>query len=92
MKPELTPDQRAFAREAVRSGRLRSEEEAIAEALTLWERRERARAQLLADLDVAEASIAAGQGRPITLQSMKDLADDVKRRGRARLAGGRPGV
>ena len=92
MKAEFTPDQRAFAREAVQSGRLKSEEDAVAEALALWERRERTRAQLRADLDTAEASIAAGNGRVITQQSMQDLADDVKRRGRNRLAAERPGV
>jgi Arc/MetJ-type ribon-helix-helix transcriptional regulator len=86
MDPKMTPDQRAFARAAVQNGRFQREEDAISEALALWERRERARVELLADLDAAEASIAAGKGRPITEQSMQDLAADVKQRGRARLA------
>jgi Arc/MetJ-type ribon-helix-helix transcriptional regulator len=83
---KMTPDQIAFARAAVRNGRFQREEDAIPEALALWEQRERARVQLQADLDAAEASIAAGNGRDITEQSMKDLATAVKERGRARLA------
>jgi Arc/MetJ-type ribon-helix-helix transcriptional regulator len=82
----MTPDQVAFARAAVRSGRFQREEDAIPEALALWEQRERTRAELAADLDAADASIAAGKGRAITDQSMEDLATDVKQRGRARLA------
>lgn len=53
------------------------------EALVLWERRERALEELLADIDAAEASIAGGKGRVITEQSMKDLANEVKQRGQA---------
>ena len=57
----MTPDQIAFARAAVRDGRFQREEDAIPEAMALWEQRERARAELQADLDATEASIAAGQ-------------------------------
>ena len=53
--------------------------------LTLEERRERARAEILAAVDEAEASLAQGKGRVITEQSMRDLAQEVMRRGRARL-------
>jgi len=34
MNVELTPDQRAFIRRAIESGRFRREEEAVQEALT----------------------------------------------------------
>jgi hypothetical protein len=54
--------------------------------LLLWGERERKRAEFLATLDDAKASIARGEGRVITEQSMRDLATEVKRRGRARLA------
>jgi hypothetical protein len=40
---------------------------------------------ILASLDEAEASLARGEGRPITEESMKALAEDVKQRGRRRL-------
>jgi len=86
MNAKMTPDQQAFAREAVQNGRFEREEDAIAEALVLWERRERMRLELLAELDAAEASIAGGKGRDISEQSMNDLAATVKQRGRARLA------
>ena len=46
MEVELTSDQRAFARHAVETGRLRSEEDAVEEALALWEERERRRVEL----------------------------------------------
>jgi putative addiction module CopG family antidote len=86
MNVDLTPDQRAFIRRAIDEGRLEDEEEAIRQALALWEERERRRAEILAKLDEAEASLARGEGRPITEESMKALAEEVKRRGRARLA------
>jgi hypothetical protein len=44
------------------------------------------RAEILAAVDEAEASLARGEGRIITQQSMLDLAEEVKQRGRARLA------
>ena len=49
------------------------------------EERERKRAEFLATLDDAKASIARGEGREITEQSMRELADEIKRRGLARL-------
>jgi putative addiction module CopG family antidote len=89
MEVHLTPDQQAFVRQAIKSGRLHREEEAVQEALSLWEARERARAEVLAAVDEAEASLARGEGRAITDSSMRELAEGVKRRGRARLAGER---
>jgi putative addiction module CopG family antidote len=85
MEVQLTPDQQAFVREAIAAGRFQREEDAVREALALWEKRERARAEMLAAVDTAEASLAAGRGRVITERSMQDLADEVKQRGRARL-------
>jgi len=56
----------------------------VKEALALWEERERARAELLASLDEAEASLGRGEGRELPPEVARDLAEDVKRRGRAR--------
>lgn len=89
MEVHFTPDQKAFARLAVESGRLAREEDAVREALLLWEDRERRRQEILAAVDEAEASLARGEGRPITQDSMRDLAGSVKQRGRARLAADR---
>jgi len=86
MNVELTADQRSFVQRAIKSGRFSREEEAVQEALALWEERERKRLELLAALDEAEASLARGEGIPITEESMKALAQEVKQRGRRRLA------
>lgn len=86
MDVELTPDQRDFVRKAIESGRISGEEEAVQQALALWEERERRRLEILAMLDEADASLARGEGIPITEESMKALAEDVKREGRRRLA------
>ncbi len=85
MEVHLTADQKAFARRAVEAGRLHSEEEAVQEALRLWEDRERRRIELLASLDDARAALASGEGRVITPESMQELAAEVRERGRARL-------
>jgi putative addiction module CopG family antidote len=85
MNVDLTPDQKAFARRAIESGRLHSEQDAVQEALALWEERERQRAEFLLTLDEARAAINRGEGRNITQETMQQLADDVKERGRARL-------
>jgi Arc/MetJ-type ribon-helix-helix transcriptional regulator len=86
MEVQFTPDQKAFVRQAIESGRLRREEDAAKEAFSLWEERERTRAEILAAVDEAEASLARGEGRMITQESMRELAGQVKRRGRAPLA------
>ena len=86
MDVQLTPDQKAFARYAIESGRIQHEEQAVKEALALWEEQERSRSEILAALDTAEASLARGDGRSITPESMRELANEIKQRGRERLA------
>ena len=56
------------------------------EALFMWEERERTRAEILAAVDDAEASLARGEGIALTQDSVRALAESVKQRGRARLA------
>lgn len=85
MEVQLTPDQEAFVRRAVETGRLQSEGDAVQEALALWEERERRRVEFLATLDGARASLARGEGRVITQETMRELSAAVKERGRARL-------
>jgi Arc/MetJ-type ribon-helix-helix transcriptional regulator len=85
MEVQLTSDQKAFVRRAIESGRLLTEQDAVREALALWEERERQRVEFLISLDDARASIARGEGRVITGDSMRELADEVKERGRLRL-------
>jgi len=60
MEVHLTDDQKAFIRQAIETGRYAREEDAVQEALSLWEERERRRAEILASVDQAEASLARG--------------------------------
>ena len=85
MDVQLTPDQQAFVRRAIESGRLHSEADAVQEALALWEERERQRAEFLLSLEEARASLFRSDGRVVTQESMRQLAGEVKERGRARL-------
>jgi putative addiction module CopG family antidote len=89
MNVELTPDQRAFVQKAIESGRISREEEAVQEALALWEERERRRLEILAMVDEAEASLARGEGRTVTSrEETQTLADEIKQRVRRRIVSG----
>lgn len=90
MEVHLTDDQKAFIQQAINTGRYAREEDAVQEALSLWEERERTRAEILAQVDLAEVSLARGEGRIITQESMRELAEEAKQRGRARLAAEQP--
>jgi putative addiction module CopG family antidote len=85
MNVDLTPEQKAFAQRAIESGRLNSEDDAVRQALALWEERERQRAEFLQTLSEAKASAARGEGRDVTPDTIQQLAVEVKERGRARL-------
>ncbi len=87
MEVHLTADQKAFIRQGVENGRYLREEDALHEALTLWERHERRRAEILSAVELAETSFARGEGRKITTQQeAAQLVEDIKRRGLSRLA------
>jgi putative addiction module CopG family antidote len=58
----LTPDQEAFIRQAIETGRFQRAKDAVEEALSLWEERERSRAEILAATDAAEASSHVAKG------------------------------
>lgn len=85
MEVTLTPDQQAFVADAVRSGRIQREEDAVTEALALWEQRERMRAEILLKVSEADASLHKGDGRSLDRDSLDELAEQVKMRGRERL-------
>ena len=84
MEVQLTDDQKCFVRDGIADGRFQREEDALQEALLLWEERERRRAEIMAAVDAAEASLARGEGLVITEESMRQLASEVKARGRER--------
>jgi len=83
----LTPDQEAFIRQGIEAGRFHDKADAVQEAMSLWEERERRRLEILAALGKAEASLARGAGRRITThEGVMRLTEDIKRRGMARLS------
>jgi len=84
MEINLTPEQSDVVRHAVDTGRVHDPEQAVQEALVLWMERERRRAELLAGIDAAEASLTRGEGRVITQESMQSLAHEVMERNRHR--------
>jgi putative addiction module CopG family antidote len=86
MQVDLTPEQSSFVELGIQQGRFRDREEAVRQALSLWEKRERARVELLASLDLAEQSLDAGEGEEYTAQTLHSLVDSVKERGTSRIA------
>jgi putative addiction module CopG family antidote len=84
MEVELTPDQEAFIKQAIESGRLKRREDAVREALLLWEERERSRTELLTALDEAEADIGGGRYADYTRETLPALSEELKREARAR--------
>lgn len=86
MHVELTPEQNSFIELGIQQGRFRSREEAVRQALAQWEKRERARVELLASLDLAEQSLEAGDGEEYAPENLHLLVESVKARGTARLA------
>ena len=84
MEVQLTPDQEAFIRKAVASGRYPSAEAAVRDAMARWEEVERARLELLAALDEAEADLEAGHYTDYTNATLPQLADELKREARER--------
>ena len=67
-----------------------SEEEAVCQALLLWEEHERRRVEVFGAVERARASLARGEGRRIASDNeLLQFAEDVKRRGIERLAAGK---
>jgi putative addiction module CopG family antidote len=87
MQVELTPEQSSFVDLGIQEGRFRDREEAVRRALAQWEKRERARVELLASLDLAEQSLESGEGETYTCETLNDLVESVKEHGMASLAG-----
>jgi len=85
MSIHLRPDQESRLRELASASGQDVDRLAQTAVDRLLEREDR-RAALLAELDEADESLARGEGREITPASMRELAEAVKYRGRARLA------
>jgi Arc/MetJ-type ribon-helix-helix transcriptional regulator len=89
MEVQFTPDQAAFVRQAIESGRLHHAEEAVQQALSLWETRERSRLDILSALDEAESDLQTGHYSDYTEESLTRLAEELKHEARASLSSGR---
>jgi putative addiction module CopG family antidote len=87
MHIQLTPEQSSFVDLGIQQGRFRAPEEAVQQALALWEQRERARIELLSSLDLAEQSLDAGDGEAYDPESLHELVASVKQRGLSTLDG-----
>ena len=83
MEVQFTIEQQAFLRQAIASGRYRTAEDAVRDALATWENRERARAERIASLDEAEADLVAGRFADYTDDTLPELAAELKREARA---------
>jgi Arc/MetJ-type ribon-helix-helix transcriptional regulator len=70
MQINLTPEQRDVVRYAVETGSVHDQEEAVQQAMALWMTRQRRRAEILARVDAAEASLARGEGIVITQEGV----------------------
>jgi putative addiction module CopG family antidote len=84
MQVDLTLEQEAFIQQAIASGRYRTAEDAVQDAMARWEEREQSHLELLATLDEAESDLAAGQYADYTNETLPDLATELK--GEARVA------
>jgi Arc/MetJ-type ribon-helix-helix transcriptional regulator len=87
MQIELTPEQNSYVALGIEEGRFRDSQDAVQQALAQWEKRERARTELLSSLDLAEQSLDAGAGEEYTLENLKHLVSAIEERGRTRLNG-----
>ncbi len=82
MEVKLTPEQEALIQRAVASGRYPTAEAALRDAIARWEERERARFDLLASLDEAEADLNAGRCTDYSDATLPKLGEELKRESR----------
>jgi putative addiction module CopG family antidote len=83
MEVAFTPDQEAFIRQAIASGRYRSPEDAVRDAMTRWEESERSRLRLLTAFNEAETDLDSGDFTDHTDENESTLAAELKREARA---------
>lgn len=88
MEVNPTPDQEALIRAAIDAGRFATAEDALREALALWEERERelVLAEFRGTLDEAEAELSRGEAVDLGETSAQTLTERIMERCRARLA------
>ncbi|MEP3478126.1 MAG: type II toxin-antitoxin system ParD family antitoxin [Fuerstiella sp.] len=82
MAVTIPEELQSFVSRSVASGRFRSEEEAVTEALSLLRQRESRLDALRADFQVGIDQLDAGQKKPLDIEA-------IRRRGQAALAAGK---
>ena len=83
MNVSLTPALERLVNEKVESGLYRTASEVVREALRLLKDRDQAREQLRADVQAGFDQLARGEGRAHDRASGRQLAEQIKSRGRA---------
>jgi Arc/MetJ-type ribon-helix-helix transcriptional regulator len=86
MEIELTPEQDSLVSLGIEQGRFRRREDAVRDAMALWEERERAQIELLAELEAGEGSFDEDDPILDSDEAIAAFFDDIKQRGRANLA------
>jgi Arc/MetJ-type ribon-helix-helix transcriptional regulator len=86
MEIELTPEQDSLVSLGIEQGRFRHREDAVRDAMALWEERERAQIELLAELEAGEGSFDEADPVLDSDEAVAAFFDDIKLRGRAKLA------
>ena len=87
MNVSLTPEMEQFINQKVETGIYHTSSEVVGEALRLLQQRDESDIQALRDQVMAGfADIESGDFEEYDEQTTKQLAEDIKRRGRTRLA------
>jgi len=86
MEVHLTPEQQAFIEQSVRNGRFASPDDAVRQAVELLEVRERELAETRTLVQEGLDDLEAGRYEEYGDDKLHELFDDIKRRGRKRLA------
>jgi putative addiction module CopG family antidote len=86
MTVSLTREQEALIKEHLSTGRYASEDEVIGEALTLLQHHEKTLEKLRADVREGTKDLEQGRYSTYTDETLGDFFEDVKKRGRERLA------
>ena len=83
MEVPFTTDQEAFIQQAIATGRYRTAEDAVRDAMSRWEEDERSRITLLAAFDEAEADLEAGHFTDYSADTLQVLGRELKAEARA---------
>ena len=83
MNVSLTPELERLVNEKVESGLYQTASEVVREALRLLKERDHTREQLRGDVQVGFDALARGEGRTYDKASGRQLAEQIKSRGRA---------